>query len=757
MATASTLDFAGLMPKVASRLFDKPNKAMSNATTLRFGTHGSMAINLEEGQFYDHEAKSGGGVLELIQRVKNVDMAGALAWLEDEGLKEREKPEEKVWQLGTRRIGPVFYDYRDEAGVILSRVKRTPDKRFSQLGPDGKGGFHSASGCMTGVRRVPYRLPELLAADVNRAVFIVEGEKDADRLAAVGLVASCNAEGSGKFRAELAPHFASRMVVILPDNDKAGRDHANDVAAKLRGVAKVVTILCLPDLGPKEDVSDWLDAGGTVDKLKDLARAALDRPITSLEDASTDEPANDPARLISATPYVWREPAAIKPREWVYGRSIQRGHLRAVVAQGGAGKTILSVGEALAMVTGRDLLGHAIPGGPKRVWLWNLEDDREELSRIIQAACKHWNIKPADVDGRLFVDSALDGAILKLAHSTNADGLVINRPLVDALTAEMMAREIDYLHIDPFVSSHSANESDNMEIDAIAKEWALVAKNANAGVGLAHHVSKAGAMEATALSARGAVALINACRSVLVLNRMNEEEAKRYGIEDERRRRFFRVYDDKNNRAPPSDQSDWYQMWSVNLGNGDDGYGDSIGVVVPWSPPDAFEGVTVDHLRRVQAAIDAGEYKAHHSAEDWAGVAVASVFGLDVQDKAHKARILKMLNTWEANGALKVEERKDKNRQWKKFLVVGRWADDLSATPAPSVASQGVAASQQSATLHPAPYRGVGVASAATPASATGANGSSDHWHDNPALGRKNGIILAPGESLDDPVPGWPQ
>ncbi len=181
------------------------------------------------------------------------------------------------------------------------------------------------------------------------------------------------------------------------------------------------------------------------------------------------------------------------------------------------------------MATGRNLLGQMVPGGPKRVWLWNLEDDMEELGRIIQAACKHWQIGPEDFRDRLFVDSALDGAILKLATSTNAGGLIINRPLVASLTDEMKGRGIDYLHVDPFVSSHAANENDNMEIDAIAKEWAMVAKNAEAGVGLAHHVSKAGAVEANALSARGAVALINACRSVLVLNRMSEEEASATG------------------------------------------------------------------------------------------------------------------------------------------------------------------------------------------------------------------------------------
>lgn len=388
--------------------------------------------------------------------------------------------------------------------------------------------------------------------------------------------------------------------------------------------------------------------------------------------------ANDEPVRVTATPYEWCDPRTIKPREWVYGRSIQRGHLRAVVAQGAAGKTILSVGEALAMVTGRNLLGQDVPGGPKRVWLWNLEDDREELSRIIQAACKHWGITAADIGGRLFVDSALDGAILKLATSTAAEGLVINRPLVGALTDELLARGVDYFHVDPFVSSHAANESDNMEIDAIAKEWALVGKNAKCGIGLAHHVSKAGAAEATALSARGAVALINACRSVLVLNRMTEDEAKKYGIEQERRRGYFRTYDDKNNRAPPSDDSDWFRMVSVSLDNAApddaDTGGDNMGVVVPWSPPDAFEGVTVDHLRKVQSLVAAAEYKDHPTAKPWVGEAVAEVLGLSTEKGAvaDRAKITGILKTWIDNGALKrVQKRDPQKREDRWYVEVG--------------------------------------------------------------------------------------
>lgn len=386
-----------------------------------------------------------------------------------------------------------------------------------------------------------------------------------------------------------------------------------------------------------------------------------------------------PARpLARATPYEWHDPETIPARQWVYGRHIQRGHVRGLVAQGGAGKTILSVGEALSMVTGRPLLGQAVPGGPKRVWLWNLEDDGIELARIIQAACKQWEISKADLDGRLFVDSALDGAVLKLATSTAAAGLVINRPLVQALTAELIERGIDYLHIDPFVSSHAANESDNMEIDAIAKEWAKVAHDARAGVGLAHHVSKAGAAEVTALSARGAVALINACRSVLTINRMSEDEAKGYGLDKGERRRYFRAYDDKNNRAPPSDESDWYRLLSVELGNDAEGQGDSIGVVVPWSPPDAFDGVTSQHLYRVQRAIDGGEFRENHQAADSVGHVVAQVMGWksDAEDKGDRARIRKLLQQWIANEALVVVDAPDSKGMTRKWVEVGTWAVD---------------------------------------------------------------------------------
>jgi hypothetical protein len=379
--------------------------------------------------------------------------------------------------------------------------------------------------------------------------------------------------------------------------------------------------------------------------------------------------------LVGATAYRCRDPHSMPLRPWVYGRQLLRGSLSLIVAPGAVGKTSLLVGTALALATGRDLLGKQVWEGPKRVWLWNLEDSGEEMARLIEAARLHWRLGQGDLDGRLFVDSALDGAELKLAVE-DRDGFRIMRPLVDALVAELLERKIDVLIVDPFVSSHSASENDNGAIDAIAKEWARVGVRANCSIVLAHHTRKLGGGEANAEGARGAIALVGAARSVIALNKMSEEEANGYGIEGEERRRYFRAYDDKNNRTPPADQSDWYQLASVHLGNGPMGAsGDSIQVVLPWSPPDVFAGVTVGHLQQVQEAVRGGSWKFDVQAEEWVGLAVAPILKLNVDERKGRdaKRVKKLVDVWIANGALKkVTQKCEKSRRDKPFVLVGQ-------------------------------------------------------------------------------------
>src|SRR6202044_304078 len=108
-----------------------------------------------------------------------------------------------------------------------------------------------------------YHLPELLAADPAKSVFIAEGEKDVDNLRNHRVVATTNAGGAGKWKPSYNEFFRDRHVVILQDNDDAGQQHAEAVADSLRGTAASVRVLLLPELPPKGDVSDWLSDGGT--------------------------------------------------------------------------------------------------------------------------------------------------------------------------------------------------------------------------------------------------------------------------------------------------------------------------------------------------------------------------------------------------------------------------------------------------------------------------------------------------------------
>jgi hypothetical protein len=178
------------------------------------------------------------------------------------------------WQAKAKGGGGIVatYDYRDESGTLISQAVRLDPKDFRQRRPDGAGDW---TWKVRGVRAVPYRLPELLeAVAAGLPVFVVEGEKDADALARLDLAATCNAGGAGKWRAAHSKCLKGADVIILPDNDAPGRDHAEAVAASLAGIAARVRTLTLPDLPDKGDVSDWLAAGGTAEALWQLAEQA---------------------------------------------------------------------------------------------------------------------------------------------------------------------------------------------------------------------------------------------------------------------------------------------------------------------------------------------------------------------------------------------------------------------------------------------------------------------------------------------------
>jgi hypothetical protein len=185
------------------------------------------------------------------------------------------------------------YIYCDESGVELFRKTRFEPKGFRQKRPDGRGGWIPN---LEDTRKVLYRLPEVLAAVAGgRPVYVVEGEKDADRLASLGLAATCNFDGAGKWRSEYGDALSGAAVVVIADRDVPGLKHARMVVADLEGKATSVRVVQSVTTGKGHDVSDHLDAGHSLDELTpvDLTEAddrqqQADDPVADPSDSATD-------------------------------------------------------------------------------------------------------------------------------------------------------------------------------------------------------------------------------------------------------------------------------------------------------------------------------------------------------------------------------------------------------------------------------------------------------------------------------------
>ncbi|MFA5385592.1 MAG: hypothetical protein WC364_13235 [Eubacteriales bacterium] len=152
------------------------------------------------------------------------------------------------------------YDYTDANGKLIFQVCRYKPKDFKQRRPDPD----HPNQCiwnMNGTQRVLYRLPKILeAVKTGQIIWIVEGEKAVHAAEAIGLVATNAPGGSCKWKEEYNEIFRGATCNIIPDNDKAGRDHAALVSKSLQGIAKSVRIIELPGLPQKGDIYDFVEA-----------------------------------------------------------------------------------------------------------------------------------------------------------------------------------------------------------------------------------------------------------------------------------------------------------------------------------------------------------------------------------------------------------------------------------------------------------------------------------------------------------------
>jgi RecA-family ATPase len=422
------------------------------------------------------------------------------------------------------------YDYRDESGALLYQVERLEPKGFRQRRPDGKGGWVYKLG---DVRRVPYRLPDLLQYP-DGTVFVCEGEKDADNVAALGHCATTVA--GGKWTEDCMKALAGRDVIILEDVDEAGHKKAIAAANALHGTAATIRVVKLPGLTGElhnKDVTDWLDAGHRrVEKLVDVCfevplwEPSGDRTDNETEGKTEDSTeaktetniakppegapaAPDPLIFIDLTR--WQD-QPVPERPWAVRDRIPLNNVTLFSGEGAIGKTILSLQLAVATVLGRDWLKALPEPGP--VVAVCCEDDPDELHRRLDAILRHYQASFADLAGLHLISLAGQDALLA---TPRRDGLLQPTRLFKQLGEAAADLKPKLILIDNSADVFGGNENDRAQVRQFIGLLRGLAMLANAGALLTSHPSLTGITTGTGLS--GSTAWNASVRSRLYLKR----------------------------------------------------------------------------------------------------------------------------------------------------------------------------------------------------------------------------------------------
>lgn len=306
-------------------------------------------------------------VADTYDRVRRSEPASAKALLEE--ALPHNVIEELVDTLGLRKE----YDYVDENGELLYQVVRTDYgrkvKAFVARNKDALGNWiYSLKGC----RIVPYNLPAVLkAVSLGKPVFIVEGEKCVEALTQQGLTATTNPFGAGKWRLEYNEYFQNADVIILPDSDIQGLEHAHQVGKNLLPVARRVRVVELPGLPVGGDICDWLAQGHTVEELRDLANKT-----PSWQPANPNE---NPGSIVVMDALDVPDPGPIR---WIVEGILPEGYNLTLGGRPKMGKTTILFKLLAAIAEGLPFEGHKTH--PVKTLALFMEDDAEDVRREMQ-------------------------------------------------------------------------------------------------------------------------------------------------------------------------------------------------------------------------------------------------------------------------------------------------------------------------------------------------------------------------------------
>lgn len=385
------------------------------------------------------------------------------------------------------------YPYHDENGALLFEVVRFEPKDFRQRRPDpsARDGW---AWSIKGVRRVLFRLPEVLAAvGKGLPIWVTEGEKDALAMVSKGQEATCNPcgaiknDGDQKWLPSYTETLRGAHVVVVADKDDPGRKHAQNVAAHLRGAAASVRVIEVPDVNgtPCKDAADFIGAGGEIAELIAIADETLEwaprvepsDPLPGNEEPDTGSTITAVASPISlgAAKRIAEDDDAMLFRR----RVAKRGESWMIAAPTGIGKSVIDVQMAINFALGREFLGFE-PVRPLTSLLFVAEDDEDEMAWFRDGIFHHMNLSQeerAEVGARVhFVPSS---------GLTSAD--FVNREAAPAI----QATHAEVIHLNPALAYIGCEASDQKQVAAFLRgQWKPLLDRAGACSFVIHHTPK---------------------------------------------------------------------------------------------------------------------------------------------------------------------------------------------------------------------------------------------------------------------------
>ena len=354
MADREAVRQASPLEEVIPRLVGDSLHGKSGEPTVRCPFHEdrrpSLRMNIQKQVWRCDPCDIGGDVFAFVRQFNKCGFPEALRFLAERC----DTPDTETSPTQWRSSSPSgSWIYHRPDGAEVFKVERFEDgggkKRFLQSAPDGRGGWICQRGCMDGVERWLYRVDHLGGQDT---VCLVEGEKVADAMCALGIPTTTMPGGAGKWHTSdptrspigldgYAAQFVAAgntNVAIFPDNDDPGRRHAQDAARACHAAGLRVKVVTLPGLPPAGDLVDFLKAGGTKADVYEAIRDALRyEPGAPVGDTQAGSPGATPSHPDESpdSPPLDCEALLVEHKLWALDEHIDRavldGRLRQLV------------------------------------------------------------------------------------------------------------------------------------------------------------------------------------------------------------------------------------------------------------------------------------------------------------------------------------------------------------------------------------------------------------------------------------------